>query len=358
MIEKVSAYIFIGISVFLFILTQRIIPFLSVGELNMAKAVFPVGEFHPQKSFTTALTVLTQELGEVGSDCLTIAFFSLLLFMVLYFTHQTNPTAMLLTISLMMGGIADWQSTMFVQTGAIRNLYAMVIALAFLILFFGEEQSKAHKAWILLRRIVSIALGILCGVSSLSIGPAIGLMTMIVLINKIHQKIRVTIGQIAASIGCILSALLSSIGAAVTAIQNSSGDTFLIRHELFLRGFESVALIFQNLFFLIILLLCFAAFHKGSQLDQKSERNRSLILVAVISCITNIFLVSAGEGSTFCAYVLLMCVFVSKVGQLREIGYRLRLWSDLLIVFLWLRGIYVYLDYLAASPDFHLFRHS
>ncbi len=325
------------------------------------------------RSVTHAILQLTLLAGERAADILNVLVTLLLGGMICLVSEYRRLPAFLAGLSMVLGLNANWKMSMFWQAGAANYLYITVFILAFLYCYLrelpeegsllfrkkaegdpagretgeAEEQSAGLKAlpgivfWI-------IPLGILAGWSNENMGPAVWVISFVVILLLWKEKGSIRLWMVLGNLACLAGSYLciAAPGNMVRSAQIAE-EQYGIFWRLFLRGYAECKASLEYLF-PVLLVLGFVWMLNCCVLKQSMGRRNALLLFCALLSWGAMFLSPHyPDRATFGTLVLCVCVILSLSRKIlrRRADLAWPFWCGMLVC--WLRGMYFCGEYLA-----------
>lgn len=325
------------------------------------------------RSVTHAILQLTLLAGERAADILNVLVTLLLGGMICLVSEYRRLPAFLAGLSMVLGLNANWKMSMFWQAGAANYLYITVFILAFLYCYLRElpeegsllfrkkaegdpagretgeaaEQSAGFKAlpgivfWI-------IPLGILAGWSNENMGPAVWVISFVVILLLWKEKGSIRLWMVLGNLACLAGSYLciAAPGNMVRSAQIAE-EQYGIFWRLFLRGYAECKASLEYLF-PVLLVLGFVWMLNCCVLKQSMGRRNALLLFCALLSWGAMFLSPHyPDRATFGTLVLCVCVILSLSRKIlrRRADLAWPFWCGMLVC--WLRGMYFCGEYLA-----------
>lgn len=296
------------------------------------------------RSMTHGILQLTLLAGETAADILNVAVTLLLSALVCLLAEDRKLFSFFAAVAMLTGLNANWKMSMFWQAGAANYLYITVFVLGFLYCYLREDNGKkltGISVWI-------IPLGILAGWSNENMGPAVWIISLIVILLNIREKKKVRFWMAAGSISCFLGSVMvvAAPGNFVRSVQVASNEYGLL-WNCFLRGYAQSKAALEYLFPVILLLACLLVISKGILKLPLGRKNILLLLCALLSWGAMVLSPHYPDRAAFGTMVLLICVVLSLMRRIRcaKPDTAWLLWG--INVFIWLRGMYFMGEFLA-----------
>lgn len=349
--------------------TQRAVPIMMDDEwystvlsdeapLTSLKDIFQaqVWHYHNWGGRTVAHTIaqlIFLYLSEPVADVLNVALIILLAWMINAVTgcdDRQQFAFVTLTAGLLHGLNADWKMSMYWQTGACNYLYTTVIILAFLWMYLrtADEEKKDLPGSLLWATL----LGLLAGWTNENMGPAVWVLTVLVMIDLKRRKKAVKLWMVMGSVFCLAGSILmiAAPGNAVRSAEVTS-NSYGMLWQLFLRMYGVCRGALEYLF-PVMLVTAAVLFVNLCVLGNRLNRKELLLLTgAVLSWGAMILSPHYPDRAAFGTMCLLLCVIVSQVAVILRTKdtKACKIAMAGIGVFLWLRGMYFLGEFLAIS---------
>ncbi|MCM1089340.1 MAG: DUF6056 family protein [Muribaculum sp.] len=299
----------------------------------------------------TLAQVIFLYLSEPVADALNVAVILLLAWLINAMMGERRLAFVTLTIGFLHGLNANWKMSMYWQTGACNYLYMTVIILAFLWLYLRELDEETHKpiagalVWVSL-------LGLLCGWTNENMGPAVWVLTVLVMLLKLREKKPVQPWLMSGSVFCLLGSVMMLL-APGNALRSAEvpDSSYGVLWRIFLRMYGVCRGAWEYLF-PALLLTAALIFANVCLLGNRLRRKELLLLVgALLSWGAMVLSPHYPDRAAFGTMCLLLCVCVSQAASIIKDGSdaKCRLAMAGIGIFIWLRGLYFLGEFLAIS---------
>lgn len=288
-------------------------------------------------------------LSEPVADALNVAMIVLLAWMINRVMGERRLAFVTLTVGFLHGLNANWKMSMYWQTGACNYLYTTIIILAFLWLYL-RVLDDAGKKDLPGEFLIAPILGLLCGWTNENMGPAVWVLTVVVMVLQKKEKRPVRLWMVLGSIACMAGSALMLLapGNAVRSAEVAS-NSYGILWQIFLRMYGVCKGAWEFLFPAILLTMAVVFVNCGI-LGNRLDRKEGLMLVgAVLSWGAMVLSPHYPDRAAFGTMCFLLCVILSQAGAiLRSKDTRwCRLSMAAIGVFIWLRGMYFLGEFLS-----------
>lgn len=308
------------------------------------------------RSMTHGLLQLILMAGDRWANTLNVCISLLLAWAACLVAEERRLPFLAAALGMVLGLNANWRMSMFWQAGAANYLYITVFILLFAFCYLRElsdDRAGAGKEaagdakrlpgitlWIL-------PLGILAGWSNENMGPAVWILSLLVLLDRMRRKKRIPPWMVLGNIACLLGSvmMIAAPGNFVRSGEVESSQYSLL-WQIYLRiyaeGKASLEYLFPTL--LVLGLVLFAG--KCVLKIPLGRRNGLLLLTALLSWGAMVLSPHYPDRATFGTMVLLICVTLSMAAKI------LRQRQDLCWPFMgvsmliWLRGMFFCGEYL------------
>lgn len=305
------------------------------------------------RSITHTILQLTLMAGEHTADILNVLTTALLAAMVCLVAGVKRQDgkcwAMLAAVGMMLGLNANWKLSMFWQAGAANYLYITVFILAFLYCYLREVQEALPKKlpgitlWI-------IPLGVIAGWSNENMGPAVWIVSLLVILLAAKEKRQIKAWMILGNLACLAGSILvvAAPGNFVRSREAASNDYGIV-WNCFLRCYAEAKAAFEFLFPTLLVLFGVLFLYKGILKKAIGRKNGLLLLGALLSWGAMILSPHYPDRATFGTMILLICVVISMACDILRERKDLQPWFWGGAVLIWLRGMYFLGEFLALS---------
>lgn len=314
------------------------------------------------RSMTHGLLQLTLLAGELTADLLNILMTFLLAGMICIVAGNRKLPMFFAALALPLGLNANWRMSMFWQSGAANYLYITVFLLAYAYCYLRElpdgpcpADSADTQEPLQQKRLPGITLwiiplGILAGWSNENMGPAVWILSLIVILAEIKRKNKVqlwmVLGNLTCLFGCVM--VIAAPGNFVRSEQVGDRQYGLI-WRLFLRSYSECRAALEFLFPTLLILLLVLLLAKSVGGLCLGRRNVLLLVCALLSWGAMFLSPHYPDRATFGTMILLICVILSMAGKIwrKRNDLAWMLWGGAVLV--WLRGMYFCCEQLSLS---------
>lgn len=328
------------------------------------------------RSMTHGILQLTLLAGEQAADILNVAVTLLLAWVVCVTAGNKGLSACFAAMAMILGLNANWKMSMFWQAGAANYLYITVFILLFAFCYLrelpdgsprasgrlsdteGDRQGVAEGGcaapgdsgsrnlpgitlWI-------IPLGILAGWSNENMGPAVWILSLLVILCAVKEKRKCPLWMALGNLACLFGSvmMIAAPGNFVRSAQAADSGYGLL-WRFFLRCYSESKAALEYLFPTLLVLAGVLLLGKCALRINIGRRNLLLLFCALLSWGAMILSPHYPDRAAFGTMLLLLCVIISMAGKMvrqrKDMSWPL--WG--VSVFIWLRGMYFCGEYLA-----------
>ena len=375
--------ILIFVSVLIMYQTHRAVPFMmdDLWYATMLSDDTPIASFSDiiksqiwhynnwgGRSMTHGILQLTLLLGEHIADVLNVLMTLILSALICVVSRHRKLPAFWAAMAMILGLNANWKMSMFWQAGAANYLYITVFILGFAWCYLRElpdekgavaedaitadEAEAVQKVpkplpgiflWI-------IPLGLLAGWSNENMGPAVWLLSLIVIVITVKEKRKLSLWMVIGNISCLAGSILviAAPGNFVRSAQVESNE-YGFFWQSFLRGYAESAAVAEHLFPVLLVLGFMLILYKGVLKQEVGRRNILLLLCAFLSWGAMALSPHYPDRATLGTLTLLVCVVLSLaekvISERKDLAWPL--WS--MAALIWLRGMFFCGEFLAIT---------
>ncbi len=296
------------------------------------------------RSMAHGILQLTLLAGEKTADLLNVVMTLLLAGVICLIAGERRLPVFFAAIALPLGLNANWEMSMFWQSGAANYLYITVFVLGYVYCYLRELPEKGQTTvpkplpgiglWIL-------PLGLLAGWSNENMGPAVWVLSLAVMGTARREKRKVRLWMILGSLACLCGSvmMIAAPGNYVRSAQ-AGEDRYGALWKLYLRSYSECRAAFAYLFPTLLLLLLVLALAKGTGVAMLARKERLLLFCALLSWGAMFFSPHYPDRAAMGTMVLLICAILSVSGRIlrQQKALAWPLWWVVLLI--WLRGMY------------------
>mgnify|MGYP001026910285 CR=1 FL=1 len=352
------------------VLSDETVPIASLGDIVRSQI------WHWQnwggRSITHGILQLTLLGGEHLADLLNVGVTLLLAWVACVTAENRRLPAFFAALAMMLGLNANWKMSMFWQAGAANYPYITVVILLFAVCYLKElpdggketvhAARKGAKAgemtadgkdritgkglpgitfWI-------IPLGLFAGWSNENMGPAVWILSLVVILCAVREKRRVPVWMMLGNLFCLLGSVMVIVapGNFVRSAQAPDREYGLL-WRLFLRGYAESRAALDYLFPTLLVLGIVVLVGKCALKISLGRRNLLLLFCALLSWGAMFLSPHYPDRAAFGTMMLLICVVLSMAAKIvrERKDMLLPLWGVSLLI--WLRGMYFCGEFLA-----------
>lgn len=307
------------------------------------------------RSMTHGILQLTLMMGERAADILNVIVTFLLSGTICLVAQHRRLPYFFAAFSLLLGLNVNCKMSMFWQSGAANYLYITVFLLAFAFCYLRElpDESRRPKMDVAGGNVVEDAnvkklpgitfwilpLGILAGWSNENMGPAVWVLSLLVILAALKEKRKVHLWMVLGNLACVFGSIMmiAAPGNFVRSTQAADNKGFL--WKLFLRCYSEGKGVMEYLFpsllvltFILVLARCVGV--------RIGRRCGLILLSALLSWGAMVLSPHYPDRAAFGTMTLLICVILSLAGRIlkRRMDLAWPLWWAMLLV--WLHGMY------------------
>lgn len=367
-IIKLPAVFLVFVTLAMVYVVNRAIPFMMDDEWYSRKLFseellssvgdiieFQIWHYHNWggRTITHTILQLTLMAGEPIADILNVVALVLLAGMICLLSgiKRTDRKwwAMLAAVSMIIGLNANWKMSMFWQAGAANYLYITIFILGFLYCYLRElpEGTSRHLPGITLWM---LPLGLIAGWSNENMGPAVWVISLLVILLTIKDKKTVKPWMILGNLSCLAGSVLmiTAPGNFVRSAEVASNE-YGVLWNCFLRCYAESKAALDYLFPVLLVFVAVLFLYKGIFGKAIGRKNGLLLVCALLSWGAMLLSPHYPDRATFGTMVLLICVILSMAKEILREKSRLDLWFFGGTVLIWLRGMYFLGEFMAIS---------
>lgn len=369
--RKAFIYIFLLlISALILFVTHRLVPFM-LDDLWYSTVLYdetPIKSFSDiiaaqvwhynnwgGRSITHGLLQIILMCGENIADILNVLTTFILAWMICVLSDNKTGFAFFAAIGMLHGLNANWKMSMFWQSGAANYLYITVFILLYLFCYLrelSEENTDLKEMGKSLPGIVLwiIPLGLIAGWSNENMGPAVWLISTVVIVLKYREKEKLPIWMLLGNLACLIGSVLVIIapGNFVRSAEVPEQQYGML-WRCFLRGYAESKAFLEFLFPTILLLFFVLILYKVVLKEKIGKKNSLLLLGAMLSWLAMALSPHYPDRATFGTMVLLICVILSLIRKIIQCRKDLEWLLFGIMFFIWLRGMYFCGEFAAIS---------
>lgn len=305
------------------------------------------------RSMSHAILQLTLLAGEQAADILNVGVTLLLAWAVCVAAGQKRLPFFFAVMGMTLGLNANWKMSMFWQAGAANYLYMMVFILLYAFCYLRElsddgETSSAKPLpgitfWM-------VPLGILTGWSNENMGPAVWILSLLVVLDNIKKKKRIAPWMLLGNLSCLFGSIML-IAAPGNFVRSSEvGDSqYGLLWRCYLRMYAESKALLEYLFPVLLLLALVLIVGRCALKISLGRRNAVLLFTALMSWGAMILSPHYPDRAAFGTMILLICVILSMTGKIVKERQDLSWPLFCAAALVWLRGMYFCGEFLGVS---------
>ena len=305
------------------------------------------------RSMTHTILQFTLLAGEQAADILNVAVTLLLAWTVCMVAGQKKPPFFLAAIGMTLGLNANWKMSMFWQSGAANYLYITVFIILYVFCYLrefsdGEEILEVKPLpgiilWI-------VPLGILAGWSNENMGPAVWILSLLVILDTVRKKKKLAPWMLLGNMACLFGSIMMIAAPGNFVRSSQAGDSqYGLLWRSYLRMYAESKALLEYLFpvlLVLVLVLLTGRCVRGVSIGRK---NTVLLLTALLSWGAMILSPHYPDRAAFGTMVLLICVILSMAGKIVKERQDLNWPLFGAVTLVWLRGMYFCGEFLGVS---------
>lgn len=282
--------------------------------------------------------------GESFADVLNTIVVFLLAGSMCLLVKRSGPVCLLAAAGLMLGLNANWELSMFWQSGAVNYLYMTVFIVLFSFCYLREMPEAG--VWPEKKRLPGIALwilplGLAAGWSNENMGPAVWILSVaaILIMRRGGRKtpIWMYLGSLACLVGSVL--MIAAPGNSVRGLQVKEKQ-YGILWQAFLRCYAECKGLFLYLFPSVLLLLVVLFLHKAILRKRIALKIWMLIGVATLSFGAMLLSPHYPDRASFGTMIFLIVPILMLAEEILHEKEELRIPMFVVTVLIWLRGMF------------------
>ncbi len=326
------------------ILSDESVPITSLGDIVKAQI------WHYQnwggRSMTHSILQLILLAGEQVADILNIVFTLLLGGMICVVSENRSLPAFFAAVGMTLGLNANWRMSMFWQSGAANYLYITVFILGFAFVYLREVEGQSKGLpgivfWI-------VPLGILTGWSNENMGPALWVMSLLVIALVYKESKKLKLWMVLGNLSCLVGSVLCIIAPGnFVRTDEVASEEYGILWRIFLRCYAEGKAALEYLFPTLLVLAGMVFVAKCVLQLEIGKRNGLLLVTALLSWGAFILSPHYPDRATFGTMVLCICVILSLAGKIKNKRSDLAPALFGISILIWLRGMYFCGEWLA-----------
>ena len=297
------------------------------------------------RSMAHALLQLILLAGEYWADILNTAMTFVLAWLICLAAGRVGMPYYFAALGMLLGLNANWKMSMFWEAGAANYLYMTGFVLAFLLCYLhyedrGEKNIPGITLWIL-------PLGLIAGWSNENMGPAVWIVSLLVMILRRRERKRIPLWMYLGNISCLAGSILMIAAPGNYVRGEETGEeAYSLLWRLYLRCYGEAKGVMEYLFPTVLLMLFALIVCKGI-LKEKPGRTTVLLLVgALLSWGAMLLSPHYPDRASFGTMTLLICATLSMTGKIVD-RQKENSWMFYgCAVLVWMRGMYFLVEYL------------
>ena len=293
------------------------------------------------RSITHSILQMTILLGEQLTDILNVVMMFALSAMMCVAAGNKKIPFLFAALGMMVGLSANWKMSMFWQAGAANYLYITLFILFFLYCYLREAEGAEAVGRLPGITLWIVPLGLVSGWSNENMGPAVWVITVVVMVLCVRAGKKLPLWMILGSITSLIGSILVIVapGNFVRA-QQVEANEYGVLWQFFLRCYAESKAALEYLFGAVLLLIVLLIISKGILQIPIGRKNALLMLCALLSWGAMVLSPHYPDRATFGTMILLICTILSLAKDVLEKRKDLGIWFFVASVFVWFRGMF------------------
>ena len=194
-----------------------------------------------------------------------------------------------------------------------------------------------------------IPLGLLAGWSNENMGPAVWILSLVVILAAIKEKRKLHLWMILGNLTCLFGSVMMIIAPGNFVRSAQTWDDKGLLWKFYLRCYSEAKGAMEYLFPTLLILTLMLILARGVEGVRIGRRNGLLLFCALLSWGAMILSPHYPDRAAFGTMTLLICVIVSLAGRILEKRQELTwpFWFGILLV--WLKGMYFCCEQIGVS---------
>ncbi len=284
--------------------------------------------------------------GEGFADVLNVVVTFVLAALICRVAGSRRLPVLLGAVGMLLGLNANWKMSMFWQSGAANYLYITIFVLLFLACYLREAEGVTGDLpgitlWM-------IPLGLLAGWSNENMGPAVWVISAIVIGLRAKDKQGVKLWMLLGNLTCLIgSVLMIAAPGNFVRSNEAAANGYGVLWNCFLRCYAESKAAMEFLFPTLLILGFLLFISKGVLQIPIGRKNSLLMLCALLSWGAMVLSPHYPDRAAFGTMVLLICTILSLVKEIARKRADAVPWLFGGAVLVWLRGMFYLGEYLA-----------
>lgn len=241
--------------------------------------------------------------------------------------------------------IPGWEAAMFWQSGSANYLYISVFIFTYVYLLFEYLRNKQIPLPV---KILGIPLGLMAGWSNENVGPAIFILSVIVIMLHKAEEKKLEIWAVLSSMACFMGSLLLLLSPGNMVRSNYAEQDKGILWRSFLRCYAECRGLFECLFPLLLVAAFVFAFGKGFYRIKVGKERILLLFGALLTWGALILSPVIIDRAYFGTAVFLLIFIISYLKDIIAREKRMENYVFGLAVIIMLRSLYMMLTYVCT----------
>lgn len=305
------------------------------------------------RSIAHGILQLTLLAGEHGADILNAGVTLLLAWAVCVAAGQKKLPFFFAAMSMILGLNANWKMSMFWQAGAANYLYITVFILLYVFCYLRELPDAGEISggkplpgitfWM-------IPLGILTGWSNENMGPAVWILSLLVVLYNLKKKKRIAPWMLLGNLSCLFGSIMLIVAPGNFVRSGQVGDSqYGLLWRCYLRMYAESRALLEYLFPVLLVLGLVLIVGSCALKISLGRRNAVLLFTALMSWGAMVLSPHYPDRAAFGTMTLLICVILSMAGKIVKERQDLSWPFFCAAAVVWLRGMYFCGEFLGVS---------
>lgn len=283
--------------------------------------------------------------GEGVADILNVVATVTLAYVMCKLSGTKSMWGILAAVVMLFGFNGDFRHNLMWQSGALNYLYISIFIFFYLWCYLREDLNQklfGIAIWI-------IPLGLIAGWSNENMGPMAWILSLVIIIWQVIKKEKIRPWMILGNISCLIGSVLVVMapGNFVRSNEVTALETRGALWQAFLRCYAECNILFQSLFYAVILVVVLGLFATKVMHIKFGRNNWLLLLGALLSWGAMILSPHYPVRASFGTLALLICVILSLLQKMKEKDPQYVWIISGVIGIAWFRTLYVIGQYLA-----------
>ncbi|MDE5589863.1 MAG: hypothetical protein K2J60_12110 [Acetatifactor sp.] len=305
------------------------------------------------RSIAHGILQLTLLAGERVADILNVGVTLLLAWAACVAAGQRKLPFFFAAMGMTLGLNANWKMSMFWQAGAANYLYITVFILLYVFCYLrelpdageisGEKPLPGITFWM-------VPLGILTGWSNENMGPAVWMLSLLVVLDNLKKKKRIALWMLLGNLSCLFGSIMLIVAPGNFVRSGQVGDSqYGLLWRCYLRMYAESKALLEYLFPVLLVLGLVLIVGSCALKISLGRRNAVLLFTALMSWGAMVLSPHYPDRAAFGTMILLICVILSMAGKIVKERQELSWPLFCAAALVWLRGMYFCGEFLGVS---------